>query len=193
MSGYRHALVIFLGVGAAVLSFDALRAYALDQALVSGVIPLHTVAPRGWLATLWAIEVDGMAAAGILGIRARRGDWKAWAMFILALGASLGFQVFALPAIVARAVPPVALALAIVVLELPTQREAEDAAVGESPTPVEAVEESTPRKLTPADREALRRAHKRGPERVAEVVAQRNLDPALARTNGHRTLEGATT
>lgn len=120
---WRRALVWFLAAGAAVLSFDALRAFALGAPpLAGGVIPTRTIVGREWLAALWAIEIDAMAAAGILGVRQDRRDWRAWTMFLLAAVASVGFQVFTLPAVLARAVPPVALFLAIVVLELPRAR-----------------------------------------------------------------------
>jgi hypothetical protein len=120
---WRRALVWFLAAGAAVLSFDALRAYALGAPpLAGGVIPTRTIVDREWLAALWAIEIDAMAAAGILGARQDRKDWRAWSMFVLAAACSIGFQVLTLPAILARAVPPLALFLAIVVLELPRAR-----------------------------------------------------------------------
>ena len=115
----RRVLILGLGLGMAVLSFDALRAYALDgRPLVDGVIPQATILPRPWLAMLWAAVVDLAVAAGILGVKDDRGDWRAWLMLLLALGATLGFQVFALSPFVARAVPPVGLALAILVLDL---------------------------------------------------------------------------
>jgi hypothetical protein len=105
----RRWLVVFLAAAAAVLSFDALRA----QALASGAV--HHQA----LAAVWALVVDGMAAAGVLGVRSDRRDWRAWIMLLLAFGCSVAFQVLVPPAWLARAVPPVALLLAIVVLELP--------------------------------------------------------------------------
>lgn len=114
----RRLLVWVIAALAALLSFDALRAYALN----GGVIPNHTILARPLLAAGWAICIDLAAAAGILGIRHDRHDWRAWAMFLLAAIASVGFQVFTLPAILARAVPPVALFLAIVVLELPRSK-----------------------------------------------------------------------
>jgi len=115
----RRVLVVLLAVGMAVLSFDALRAYALTgHPLTDGVIPQQTILPRSWLAMLWAVVVDLAVAAGILGVKDDRGDWRAWLMLLLALGATLGFQVFALSPFLARAVPPVGLALAILVLDL---------------------------------------------------------------------------
>jgi hypothetical protein len=108
----RRWLVVFLAAAAAVLSFDALRA----QALASGAV--HHQA----LAAVWALVVDGMAAAGVLGVRTDRRDWRAWTMLLLAFTCSVAFQVLVPPAWLARAVPPVALLLAIVVLELPRAR-----------------------------------------------------------------------
>ena len=115
----RRVLVVLLALGMAVLSFDALRAYALTgRPLTDGVIPQATILPRPWLAMLWAVVVDLAVAAGILGVKDDRRDPCAWAMLLLALAATLGFQVFALSPFVARAVPPVGLALAILVLDL---------------------------------------------------------------------------
>jgi len=101
----RRILVALLGLGMAVLSFDALRAYALTgHPLASGVIPVETILPRPWLAMLWAVMVDLAAAAGILGVKDDRGDWRAWLMLLLALAATLGFQVLSFPPVIARAV-----------------------------------------------------------------------------------------
>ncbi len=108
----RRVLVILLAAAAAVLSFDALR----SQALASGAV--HHQA----LAALWAVTIDGMAAAGVLGVRGDRHDLRAWLMLLLAFAASIAFQMTAPPVWLARAVPPVALFLAIVVLELPRPR-----------------------------------------------------------------------
>jgi Protein of unknown function (DUF2637) len=111
-SPMRRPLVVFLAAAAALLSFDALRV----QALASGAV--HHPA----LAWVWPLVVDGAVAAGVLGIRADRRDVRAWLMFALAFGASVGFQVTVPPLWLARATPPVALLLAVVVLELPRPR-----------------------------------------------------------------------
>ena len=111
----RRPLVWFLAAAAAVLSFDALRSRALE----SGLVPAHAILPAGLLAALWALVIDVAAAAGLLGVRSDRRDLRAWAMVVLAFGASVIFQIHTPSAAVARAVPPVALATAVVVLELP--------------------------------------------------------------------------
>src|SRR6266516_2162448 len=111
----RRPLVWFLATAAAVLSFDALRSRALE----SGLVPAHAILPADLLASLWALVIDVAAAAGLLGVRSDRRDLRAWAMVILAFGASVLFQIHTPSAAVARAVPPVALATAVVVLELP--------------------------------------------------------------------------
>jgi hypothetical protein len=105
----RRPLIIFLAAAAALLSFDALRV----QALASGAV--HHPA----LAWVWPLVVDGAVTAGVLGVRADRRDLRAWFMLALTFGASIGFQVTVPPLWVARAVPPLALLLAVVVLELP--------------------------------------------------------------------------
>src|SRR6266516_7594620 len=110
----RRPLVWFLATAAAVLSFDALRSRALE----SGLVPAHAILPADLLASLWALVID-VAAAGLLGVRSDRRDLRAWAMVVLAFGASVIFQIHTPSAAVARAVPPVALATAVVVLELP--------------------------------------------------------------------------
>src|SRR6266536_667127 len=111
----RRPLVWFLAAAAAVLSFDALRSRALE----SGLVPAHAILPAGVLAALWALVIDVAAAAGLLGVRGDRRDLRAWTMVVLAFGASVIFQIHTPSAAVARAVPPVALATAVVVLELP--------------------------------------------------------------------------
>jgi hypothetical protein len=126
----RRWLVVFLAAAAAVLSFDALRA----QALASGAV--HDQA----LAALWAAVIDGMAAAGVLGVRSDRRDRRAWTMLLLAFACSVAFQVVApQPAWLARAVPPVALLLAIVVLELPRARRDASEPPGADAPPAEVV------------------------------------------------------
>jgi hypothetical protein len=132
MTGLRRLLLAFLAGSAAILSFDALRSRALE----SGLISPHAILPAGWLAALWALVIDVAAAAGILGVRADRADRRAWAMVSLAFGASVAFQVVTPPTAIARAVPPVALTLAVLVLELPrpgAARTDQDAASGASP------------------------------------------------------------
>jgi len=109
MTTIRRVLLGFLALSAAVLSFDALRV----QVLASGGV--HHRA----LAALWACVVDGLAAAGLLGLRADRRDLRAWCMTVLAFTGSVAFQVAVPPVWVARAVPPVGLFLAVLVLELP--------------------------------------------------------------------------
>src|SRR6266487_6253408 len=123
----RRWLVVFLAAAAAVLSFDALRA----QALASGAV--HHQA----LAAVWAATVDGMAAAGVLGVRTDRRDLRAWAMLLLAFGASITFQITTPPVWLARAVPPVALLLAIIVLELPRPRRESEKGSPEVDSPIE--------------------------------------------------------
>src|SRR6266516_4958406 len=115
----RRPLVWFLATAAAVLSFDALRSRALE----SGLVPAHAILPADLLASLWALVID-VAAAGLLGVRSDRRDLRAWAMVVLAFGASVIFQIHTPSAAVARAVPPVALATAVVVLELPRRTRA---------------------------------------------------------------------
>src|SRR6266516_4342807 len=109
MTTVRRVLLGFLALSAAVLSFDALRL----QVLASGGVHHHA------LAALWAAVVDGLAAAGLLGLRADRRDLRAWLMTVLAFAGSVTFQVAVPPAWLARAVPPIGLFLAVLVLELP--------------------------------------------------------------------------
>jgi hypothetical protein len=115
MTTIRRVLLGFLAISAAVLSFDALRL----QVNASGGVHHHA------LAALWAGVVDGLAAAGLLGLRADRRDLRAWLMTVCAFTASVAFQVSVPPAWLARAVPPVGLFLAVLVLELPRPGAAE--------------------------------------------------------------------
>jgi hypothetical protein len=178
----RRWLVVFLAVSAAVLSFDALRA----QARASGAV--HHDA----LAALWAVTVDGMAAAGILGVRDDRRDTRAWCMLALAFGASVAFQITTPPAWLARGVPPVALFLAFVVLELPRARGGAGAgadAPAPPPTgePVVRLHDAPPRApalapvLAPADTRA-RAAHPAGRTyRTLTPAERRKAERELAR------------
>jgi hypothetical protein len=179
----RRALVVFLAASAAVLSFDALR----TQALASGAVHHHA------LAALWAVVIDGMAAAGILGVRGDQRDWRAWAMLVLAFVASVAFQVVTPPAWLARAVPPVALFLAIVVVEL--SRESRDAAGASREPATEAPAEPDPapagapipeptrpdgrpvRALSAAERRRVLRARSRDPKVSARQVAAKTGIP----------------
>jgi hypothetical protein len=198
---WRRALVWVLAAGAAVLSFDALRAYALGAPpLAGGVIPTRTIVDREWLAALWAIEVDLAAAVGILGIRERRKDPLAWLTFVAAGVASVGFQVFSLPAVAARAVPPMALFLAIVVLELPRARPdwppPQDPEPVAEPAPVdEPVRTRRQRALTSAELVRVQplMAEGRTPHFIHKqlgipypVVRQHMRDQELVSTNGDR-------
>ncbi len=189
----RRWLVVFLAAAAAVLSFDALRA----QALASGAV--HHQA----LAAVWAATVDGMAAAGVLGVRTDRRDLRAWAMLLLAFGASITFQITTPPVWLARAVPPVALLLAIVVLELPRPRReasmpasahARDSEVGEGgalPGALPAIAAAWTPSMSGAE---LARALTQRGVQTTDRDARRLLtllraDPAPT-SNGHATIQG---
>ncbi len=101
------ALVLFLAVGAFVLSYDALKALALNNGVTSG------------LTWLWPLLVDGaiiifslaVLRGSLLGERVR----YPWALVILFVALSIGFNIVhaqnTLLARVIAAVPPVALAL----------------------------------------------------------------------------------
>jgi len=121
----RLALTGFLLVAAFALSFDALRHQAIEAKIIGG--DLFNV--WGWrvsahtLAGIWALVVDALAAVGIVGVREDAKDWKPWVALGLGLGFSFGFQVWDQPwPPLMRAVPPVALAVAVVVFELPRTR-----------------------------------------------------------------------
>jgi hypothetical protein len=116
----RRILIAFLGVAAGVLSFDSLNSHALS----SGMIPEHAIIPDWLLAGLWAFVIDGLAVAGIWGIKANRGDRVAWSTFMLAAAASLYFQAATSQvAVLEKSVAPVALGLAIVVLKIGSRSE----------------------------------------------------------------------
>jgi hypothetical protein len=136
-----RVLVYFLGVNAIILSVDALMAYALGPppgravegfGEVTAVIPDQTILPRPLMAFLWAVEVDGFGVAGLLGMRRDPGDWRAWAMAVVAVSASIAFQVFHAPPLLGRAVAPLAWGMAALVLEVPRKR-ARAASVGAGP------------------------------------------------------------
>jgi hypothetical protein len=180
----RVALVYYLGAAAALLSFDALRARALgEHATDADVIPLQAVLPRPVLASVWASVIDVAAAVGILGLRGNRRDPAAWAMFLAAAVASVGFQMFTPWVALGRAVPPVALFLAVVVLELPRAR-TRDARVPEDfPEPVvplDAPDDTGDSKRPPHDAPMTRPATGPARERVRQLLSTE--DPAAPMT-----------
>jgi hypothetical protein len=145
----RLALTGFLLVAAFALSFDALRHQAIETQIIGGDlfhlghwrISAHT------LAGIWALVVDALAAVGIVGVREDAKDWKPWVALGLGLGFSFGFQVWEQPwPPLMRAVPPVALAVAVVVFELPRAKARPDwpPPPDPEPVPVDAPADPTP-------------------------------------------------
>jgi hypothetical protein len=176
----RRWPVIVLAAFAAILSFDALRAHALD----AGVIPGNAILPRPWLAAMWALTIDVAVYAGLARIR-DDGDWRAWGMLLLGLSATLGFQAVSLE----RAVPPIALATAVLVLEAP-RRKATPTPVGErapAPAPAAAPVRASASLSTPAPPPAGAAASTIDPAHaavIAELAASgagdKKILPALA-------------
>lgn len=122
----RRWLIYFLMASAFVQSFDAL----LHRALASGVVSVW------WLAALWALTIDGWMAAGMLGVRADRSDRLAWLMTVLSFAVSTLFQIATPAPWMVRAVPPVALFLALVVLDFGRRETAEPSHAETRETPV---------------------------------------------------------
>jgi hypothetical protein len=127
----RTLLTGFLLIAAFVLSFGALRHRALDAGIIHGSLGLpfvlaHVTVSAHTLAGLWALTLDGLTAVGVLGVRDRdTRDWRAWVALIGGLGLSLVFQTSGYQDWAARAmaaVPPLALAMAIWIFEVPARR-----------------------------------------------------------------------
>jgi hypothetical protein len=121
----RALLTGFLIGAAALLSFGALRHRALEAGIIHGdllwgYLSAHT------LAGIWALVLKVLAAVGILGIRESKGrDPRAWVALGLGLGLDLWFQTYGYGSWIARgqaAVPPLALALAVWIFEVPQAR-----------------------------------------------------------------------
>jgi hypothetical protein len=120
--GLRGWLIRFLFASTAIQSFDGLvqRAARYDQFGNGGL-------GAEWLPRLWAATIDVIWYAGLLGIQRYGGrDWLSWVAFLVAFGASFGFQVFGAKDVPVAAVPPVALLLVLIVMHAPRREEAED-------------------------------------------------------------------
>ena len=145
------AFIWALFAGALLLSFDALMAYALgpgptppgepreDGGRPDAVVPPETFLPRWVLAAVWAFEVDGLLIAGVRGLR-RAGGWLPAVVLLGGAVASLTFQIFHPDPRWGRAVPTVALTVAIAILKLdpkpaPAEEEPRGRVAGDARTP----------------------------------------------------------
>jgi 5-methylcytosine-specific restriction endonuclease McrA len=121
----RAALTLFLIAAAALLSFGALRHRALEAGIIHGDLLWGHLSAHT-LAGIWALVLKVLAAVGILGIRESKGrDPRAWVALGLGLGLDLWFQTYGYGSWIARgqaAVPPLALALAVWIFEVPQAR-----------------------------------------------------------------------
>ena len=114
-TGLRDWLIRFLFGSTAIQSFDGLvqRAARYQQFGADGMAAT-------WLPRLWAATIDVIWYAGLLGIQRYGGrDWLSWVAFVVAFGASFGFQVFGAKDVPVAAVPPVALLLVLIVMHAP--------------------------------------------------------------------------
>jgi hypothetical protein len=195
-----QAMLAGLFAAAMLLSFDKLRDVALASGAITSIdipfIPWHARLPAAQAAAVWALSIDG---GWVVGWR-RRGHWLAWALLGACVAATVGFQLWEHPFgwVVRMCTPCVAILAGLVLHVTHARQAAEQAAeqagrvppepVAMAPTPA-----TPPRTPTPADWEALRRAHNK--DRPLEpVIASRGLDPVAvatrvegwARTNGHK-------
>ena len=125
MRTIRAVLTGFLLVLAFALSFGVLRHRAVEANIIHGA--LATVLWGGLSvhtqAGMWALGPDVLAAVGIVGVRIDRNDPRAWVALILGLGLTLTFQVWDAPSpVLLRAVPAVAGAMAVWMMEIPWTR-----------------------------------------------------------------------
>jgi hypothetical protein len=165
---------VWLLAGSAILSFDALRQFALRSSVIhSGLGPLG----ESDLAGVFALIIDALVWVGILGVKLYgTGDVKAWAALGIGLGFTLGFQVFlpgepiTLPGVTGRAVPPLALAVGIVVLEVRATA-GERKAPRRPDAPPAAPEPPSPSELARA--EPARRPSRRTPHREPTAEQRR--------------------
>lgn len=117
----RGTLLVWLVAGGQVLSFDALREFALRAHIIHAGF---WVFDEHQLAGVFALIIDALVWVGILGIKLQRDDVQAWVALAVGLAFTLGFQMFlpgepiTLAGTAGRAVPPLALAVGIVVLEV---------------------------------------------------------------------------
>jgi hypothetical protein len=188
-TGLRDWLIRFLFGSTAIQSFDGLvqRAARYQQFGADGMAAT-------WLPRLWAATIDVIWYAGLLGIQRYGGrDWLSWVAFVVAFGASFGFQVFGAKDLPVAAVPPVALLLVLIVMHAPRRLQvdaepeasvdatppsrspgaepttasaaAEQGASGNVPAPTPAVD----RRALPARSSVSAGAHPAGRERAADA------------------------
>jgi hypothetical protein len=130
------ALAVGLIVAAALLSFGSLRARAQAAGIIHGPLglPLLDVTLSAHtLAGVWALTVKAITVIGIIGLRLDPRDRRAWAALLGGLGLDLAFQTYGYDNGIARlqaAVPPLALALAVWIIEVPARGTATGAAGG---------------------------------------------------------------
>jgi hypothetical protein len=188
----RTGLLVWLVLGGQLLSFDALRTFALRAHIIHGGLgPLN----EHDLAGVFALIIDALVWVGILGVKlGGKEDWKAWGAMAVGLLFTLGFQVFlpgeqiTLAGTAGRAVPPLALAVGIVVLEVQrahasTSDVVELAKTGK-PTG-EAVLEAPTRESRPTPRRTTtRRDDPDVRARVAELIGQKRTRPEIHAETG---------
>jgi hypothetical protein len=196
----RPALTWFLLIAGPLLSFDALLHRALDSGIISGpltILGVYTISPHS-LAGVWAMVIEVLLWAGVLGVKADPHDWRAWATGALGLGLSLVFQAAMLDTWLARGmatVPALATASALIIFEVPRRYptvpdEIDEPVVPLGPEPTPTVEPTAepatvaPAEgpatvgaatvLTDADRQAIRRVQG-DPAALERIITRRRL------------------
>lgn len=191
-------LALGLMVAAALLSFGALRARAQAAGIIHGplglpFIPGDVVLSPHTLAGIWALTVKAITVIGIIGLRLDPRDRRAWAALLGGLALDLAFQTYGYDTPIARlqaAVPPLALALAVWLIEVPGRGASHDAAGevghdGDAGQPLPATGRPVPGPTSPPPGAAMDR-----PGVAVPVGAE--VDRNLPEPNGHRPASQAT-
>jgi hypothetical protein len=183
-------------IAAALLSFGALRARALDAGIIHGDLGLPLVdltLSAHTLAGVWALTVKSVTAIGIIGLRLDPSDRRAWAALLGGLIMDLAFQTYGYTSGIAKlqaAVPPLALALAIWLFEVPGRGASTSAAGevdhdGDAGQPLPATGRPVPGSTSPPPGAAVDRPG-------VTVPGGAEVDRNIAHRNGGRPAERAT-
>lgn len=132
----KRTFIVTVALAAFLLSFARLVVKVLESGAFNDLAHLLPPALAGVAviiaACLWALVVDSVWIVGLFGVRQNRRDWRAWAMLTAYALLSVGIQAIGITRELAWGLPPAALVLALVILDLDQQHQP---ATGSTPLP----------------------------------------------------------
>lgn len=118
----KRAFIVTIALAAFLLSFARLVVKVLESGAFDDLGRLLPPALAGAAviiaSCLWALVVDSVWIVGLFGVRQDRRDWRAWAMLSAYALLSISIQAIGITRELAWALPPAALVLALVILDL---------------------------------------------------------------------------